>query len=344
MINKNIGRFLSLAVECLLILSLFGSFIAAAESEASEDTITITDLEGIDVDIPSSAERVVVLPSGVARLAYSLDSVDKLVGIGQNCNYPTGLADKTNMGSWSSPSLEILMEQNPDLIIADGHLKIRDQIEATGVPLVVLGTASTDDYLYSLETLGLIFGKEDKANELSQMVIDCRDMIEERTQNLKDEDKVTVFYEWSKPYFSLSALSSGHETLEMAGGINIAAEEPVQCPLLSAEWLVEENPKVVIRSCYFKGDRTPSDSQERMEELRDEIIDRPGLSEVDAIKNDQVYVFNSELRSDFGNIVAVAYFAKWLYPDLFADVNIEAIHANFVNEFYGTELEGTWVL
>lgn len=41
--------------------------------------------------------------------------------------------------------------------------------------------------------------------------------------------------------------------------------------------------------------------------------------------------------------MGVVYFAKWFHPDLFEDINPEAIHSELLQEFYGYELEGTWV-
>lgn len=336
--NKN--RSILRVLICFCLLSL--SFIGSGEALSSE-MVTVVDVTGQSVDVPYPVERVVVIPSSLARLVYALGVEDKIVGVGQNCKFPSELEDKPDMGKWSTPNLELLLEQDPDLVIADGHLKITDQIEDADLPVVILSTASTSNFLYTLETLGLIFDREDRAGELADLVCEYRDLIEDHTGDLEEEEKTQVFYEWSKPYFSYSALASGHQNLVAAGGTNIAAEEPVKFPLVSAEWLVEKNPQVIIRSLYFGGERSPPDAEERLCEMRNEIMDRPGLSEVDAVKDDRVYVFNSGLTSDFGSVVAIAYYAKWLHPDLFEDVDAEAVHSDLVQEFYDTELGGTWV-
>ena len=192
-------------------------------------------------------------------------------------------------------------------------------------------------------SLSLILDREDRADELAGLVCEYRDLVVDRTENLESEEKPLVFYEWAKPYYSSSALSPAHERLVMAGGTNIAADEPVSSPLVNAEWVVERNPQIIIHSIYFRGVLSPPDAEERLSEKRDEIMNRPGLSAVDAVEDDNVYVINMGLISDFGGVMGVVYFAKWFHPDLFEDVDPEAIHRELLQEFYGTELEGTWV-
>ena len=61
----------------------------------------------------------------------------------------------------------------------------------------------------------------------------------------------------SRLNFSSSTLSTSHENIIISGGINIAAGEPVRNPLVNAEWILERNPQVIIRSLYFKGTGPP---------------------------------------------------------------------------------------
>ncbi len=325
---------------CLLSLSLTG---CGEEATAPSETVTIVDYTGQSVDVPCPVERVVVILPTLARLVYALECEDKIVGVTENCKFPPELEDKPNVGSSGTPNLELLLELDPDVVIADRHLKIREQIEEAGVPVIFLSTYSPDDFLFALDTLGLILDREDRADELAGLVCDQRDLVVGRTDNLEAEEKPLVFYEWAKPYYSSSALSPAHERLVMAGGTNIAADEPVSSPLVNAEWVVERNPQILIHSIYFGGVLSPPDAEERLSEKRDEIMNRPGLSAVDAVEDDNVYVINMGLTSDFGGIMGVVYFAKWFHPDLFEDIDPEAIHSELLQEFYGTEREGTWV-
>lgn len=332
---------------CFLTLTFVGwtgevtsTFAATQEKE----TVTIVDGTGKYVEVLCPVERIVVIPSGLAKMVCALGAEDRIVGVGQNCTFPLVLKNKQCIGSWTKPNIELLLQQKPDIVIADGHLKIRDQIENTGVPVIVMSPYSTDEFLSTLKTLGLILNEKERANDLAGLIEDYRKIIKARTKKLKPEQKPSVFYEWYKPYFSISALGHAHKNLVTAGGINIAAGEPVKCPLVNAEWILERNPQIIIRSLYFKGTcPPPPDAEEKLKKMRDELTHRPGLSEVDAVKNGKVYIFNSALTSELGSIVGIAYFAKWFHPELFEDIDPEIIHKELFQKFYGIELEGTWV-
>jgi len=332
---------------CFLTLTFVGwtgevtsTFAATQEKK----TVTIIDGTGKYVEVLCPVERIVVIPSGLAKIVYALGAEDRIVGVGQNCTFPPALKDKQCIGSWAKPNIELLLQQKPDIVIADGHLKSRDQIENTGVPVIVMSPYSTDEFLSTLKTLGLILNKKERANELARLIEDYRKVIKVRTKKLKPEEKPSVFYEWYKPYFSISALAHAHKNLVTAGGINIAAGEPVRCPLVNAEWILERNPQIIVRSLYFKGVwPPPSDAQKKLKKMRDEIMHRPGLSEVDAVKNGKVYVLSSALTSELGSIVGIIYFAKWFHPELFEDIDPEGAHKELVQKFYGVELEGIWV-
>ncbi len=63
----------------------------------------------------------------------------------------------------------------------------------------------------------------------------------------------------------------------------------------------------------------------------------------------QRLIVNQKLQSDneVGTwsqpSVGLAYFVKWLRPELFADLDPGAIHREILKNFYGLEAKGTWV-
>jgi iron complex transport system substrate-binding protein len=80
-----------------------------------------------------------------------------------------------------------------------------------------------------------------------------------------------------------------------------------------------------------------------MEEMRDEILSRPGLSDVAAVKDCRVYIIASGIVGGAPSIISDLYFAKWFHPNLFEDIDPEEVHEELVQEFFGLELEGVYV-
>jgi len=65
----------------------------------------------------------------------------------------------------------------------------------------------------------------------------------------------------------------------------------------------------------------------------DGIKGAPGLSLVDAVKEDRVYIISGDFSLGPQMTIGTVVVAKWLYPELFADLDPEAIHQEFLREF-----------
>jgi len=131
-----------------------------------------------------------------------------------------------------------------------------------------------------------------------------------------------------------------HNLTVAAGGINIVADEPVKYPTMDPEWLVEKDPDIIIRYDYSteKGNLT-----DNMEKTRDEILSRPELGDVKAIVDGRVYILGNPVASGIRSVVGDLYLAKWFHPDLFKDIDPEAVHRELLQKFFGQEPDGVYV-
>lgn len=114
---------------------------------------------------------------------------------------------------------------------------------------------------------------------------------------------------------------------------------------METEWILFENPDVITSLVYGCGYGT--DDETDMVERHEEIMELPGFAdEVTAVKDNRVHIIDNDFFGP-GYIYGLAYMAKWLYPDIFADFDPEEIHQEFVDEFCGIDFdvteEGTFV-
>ena len=56
-----------------------------------------------------------------------------------------------------------------------------------------------------------------------------------------------------------------------------------------------------------------------MAEIRQEMLDRPELARVNAVKNKRVYLLSYEIWTGARTPVGMLYIAKWCYPERFKD-------------------------
>ncbi|MBC7130110.1 ABC transporter substrate-binding protein, partial [Candidatus Bathyarchaeota archaeon] len=148
-----------------------------------------------------------------------------------------------------------------------------------------------------------------------------------------------VYIEWYTSWQSFAQGSAGNKIIFDAGGINIAAEIDQPAPVLSPEFVVEKNPDIILRMA-------PSEATGNLtafEAVRNEILNRPELQAVKAVKNGKVYVYDPIILEGIRYPIGLLQWAKWLHPELFADVDPDAVHAQLVQRFFGLTLEGTFV-
>ena len=101
-----------------------------------------------------------------------------------------------------------------------------------------------------------------------------------------------------------------------AGGYNIAENQTVYAPVLSPEFVVQQNPTAIIEMIS-----SPTHNINDFIAARDATLARPELQNVTAIKNGNVYVCDFDARSGVRAVIGYLYWAKWLQPSLFPDID-----------------------
>jgi hypothetical protein len=99
------------------------------------------------------------------------------------------------------------------------------------------------------------------------------------------------------------------------------------------------NPEVIVKQGYARGKYGYNvDDVTWLRDIRDEIAGRPELANVSAVKDERGYVILKELTGG-KHFIAIAYMAKWFYPDLFEDLDPQAIHQKYLTEFQGLDYD-----
>ncbi len=336
----------------LAVLVLLGSLFAGCAqkkdriSPLESKMITITDSLGRTVAVPCPPQRIVSVNSDVSEMICALGAADKIVGVADTAEFPPLLKDKAKVGQAFTPSVEKILELKPDVVFGYGKFlksELSQKIEAAGVPLVYLDCYKVSTLSQDIKTLGTILGKEKEAGEYVALFEKYLKQVTERTKGLKPEEKTPVYLEGYTDYSSNAAGSGGAEMIDLAGGRNIAATENVPYPTVSPEWVVGKNPQVIIKAASSKVVSGYGASGEGMKKLREQIMSRPGWQQIKAVKDGRVYVISSEIYTGPRAPVGVSYFAKWLYPQFFTDLDPEAVHREFLSRFHGLEAKGAWV-
>ena len=323
-----------------------------------EKELTIVQYLGYPPDI---TEKTVTVPMPIETIvatggSYGPETLcafgvpDKIVGISMYAKkrgeLKTFLKDIPSVGKFMDWDMEKIMELKPNIVIAYAYLdypNYEKQLNAVGIPLVQMDFYLPKKYSREIGNIGWILNKQERAEELINFEQQHLSLIEERVEDLKPKQKPRVYIEGYKDYQTVGPGHSSHNTLIACGGINIFADLPTKSGTIDPEAVIERNPQVIIKKIY--GGVVPSGYDVTdtgpLEELRNNIMSRPGWDHTDAVKSGRVYLISSDAASTHLSI-ARSYTAKCLHPELFEDMDPVEIHREWFQKFLGIEYQGVF--
>lgn len=318
----------------------------AADTTAASSGEAVKDTEGTEFQLPMKLDRIIVLNSNCYELICVLGMEDKVIGVADTVTFPASAESKDKYGKWTEPNAELIIEAKPDAVFVYGSSidpAIRKQIEDAGITTIALDFYRLHDIPTEVVALGKMLGAEEKAKDYVAFINKYCDMIEERTANV---EKVKVYYEGYTDYKTAGQGSGAYELLDLAGVQNLAADLTESSPEISDEWVLEQNPDMIVKNCSStkmilgQGVVDTAAAQEYYQTL----VSRPGWDGTNAVKNQKVMMIASRIgTSPQGLVVGSLYIAKMAYPDLFADIDPAEVHKELMDTYYGGGAdEGIW--
>ena len=266
-----------------------------------EKELTILDSADRIVTIKKPVERIIALTYPDAEAIKIVKAGEKIVGVSEdikmrNIFYPE-LSELPSVGVTSNPDFEKILELRSDIVYTGRFKSMGDALENNlpdNVSVTCWDMGRLEMMKKNIRMLGYILDKETDAEQFCNFYQEYIDeIIKEKVSELPDDDKQRVYFEHIEDYRSFTTGSSGHEICLAAGGINIAADlaQSSEKPIVQVdqEWLIEQNPDVIIKIVQCKsglcgyGENDP----EEMNSLRDTIMNRPGWESITAVKNDR---------------------------------------------------------
>jgi iron complex transport system substrate-binding protein len=316
-----------------------------------EKELTFIDNAERTVTVEKPIERIVMLSTDSAEVVRGLGGKEKIVGVttylAKDTVFFPDIALLPTVGSSFYPDWETVLGLDPDLIFAyTSALRPKyfgDTPERLGI---VVGGFSNCKLLtrdVQLREQGYIIGKRDEAEELINFYHECTDPIEEVVGGISEEEKQKVYIECYSDYKARSSHSGTHPMCEMAGGINIGADLPGEgtTAMVDPEWIIDQNPDIILK--VVSGSKVSSgydeDDPAEMKVARDDIMSRPGFDGISAVQDGKVYLICPDIGDRSSNSIGVAYMAKWFHPTLFEDLDPQAMHQEYIDDFCDIEYD-----
>ena len=315
-----------------------------------EKELTIIDTVGSIVTIDKPLENVVVLNWNTLEVMRSLKlEKEKIIcvsksTIGKEQFFPE-FKDSPSAGSGWSPDIEKILELDPDAVFLYAtHFEtscdeVQKRLEDASITVVRLDCFKPENYLEEVNKLGYIFDKEDEAEDFFEFYEGYSNDIKESVDEIPEDKKTRVYFEgFGEPYKIGGEGTALHQIVGVAGGKNIF-DDISGYKVIDREEVMVRNPEIIVKQGYARGKYGYNvDDVTWLKDIRDEIAGRPELANVSAVKDERVYVMIKELTGG-KHFIAIAYMAKWLRPDLFEDLDPQAIHQEYLTRFQGLDYD-----
>lgn len=351
-------RICSLFLAGLLLLLPLSACSAPAQSgevsgsSGDNQTRTVVDMLGREVEVPANVTRIVCTGSNALRMVSYLQATDLLVGVEE-----TDLAYATSTkrdyahvyydtfqnlpvigkggGTAYTAYPEGVLAADPDVILTCYVQEAAEQLQSeTGIPVVSIRSASANfidqDWQDALRLTADLLGKEERCQELLDYIDACKVDLQARSASVPEEDKPTVYtgavtfsgshgfagtYANFGPFLAVDARNVADETEEDAF-FEVDLEQVLM-------W----DPDIIFLD---------PGNLSLVEEEYDSNSDF--FHALTAVQQGQVYTmpsFNNYSTNTTYCLIDAYFTGTVLYPEQFADVDLEEKGNEILTEFLG---------
>ena len=316
----------------ILILAVCLLCGCAGGSPGVENSRTITDAKGRQVEIPEIVESIVCVGVGALRYTCYMGAADLVVGVedyetkgGMDRLYNFVNFEKFKslpvIGTNGVPYTEEIIHLAPQVIVMSQYASVdADDLQAkTGTPVVVIPGSDTtlDDAAFeTISILGELFGMKTRTEELTAYLKGIQKDLDDRTKAIPDSEKPSVYvagvsfkglhgFEGTEAYygpFELIHANNLANTVGQTGAFDIDLEQVLS-------W----DPDIIFLD--FNG----------MDLIREDYEKNPEFyHSLTAVQQGSVYsqISFRSFASNLETALADAYHAACIiYPQQFADVD-----------------------
>lgn len=278
-------------------------------------------------------------------------------------------ADTARLINFGNPyagdfSIEAVLEADTDLVLLDvGNLfkaqetGLVDKLGDAGVKVAFVDFRrnATENTVPSLLLMGRILGEEKRTAEFIDFYIAQMRKVTNVVDAIPAEDRPLVAIEnaagWQSDFccWSFGPYNFGR-FVELAGGVNYASTlanaysvdisleglleaDPDHLIGTGANW-IESRPEVSSTLLGYEGD--PEVNAGKLQAL----AARTGFAELRAVKEGNLHSIYHQFYNSPYHFIAVQQIAKWLYPDDFEDLDVDANFKELHDKFLPFEASG----
>ncbi|MDD1770031.1 MAG: cobalamin-binding protein [Methanomassiliicoccales archaeon] len=270
-------------------------------------TLNIVDDYGRTVELHGIPQRIVSVAPSPTEILFAVGAGSQVVGVDNYSDYPAQAKNLPQIGSYTL-NIEVIMSLKPDLIVSSDLVPRAqlDQLEAQGVPYFIFATRTMEDVIKDLRLAGSLTGHSLEAESLVAGLQARINAVTNKTL-ASGVEKIRTYIEYY-PLWTYGPGSFGNDIIRLAGGANIASNASSEYPELTTEYIIAQDPQVII---YTTGPMTTT--------IASDFAARSGWSNTYAVSHDKIYSIDDNLVSRYGPRVVdgLEQMAEIIHPELF---------------------------
>ncbi len=324
-----------------------------AEAPAGNETITLTDNMGRQVELPYPIKTAVVANRYNSELIRACGAIDRVIAVDTNTAQDRdywGMFDPDNVIGKGQTELnyEKIVELNPQVLILPDNGSVteaEEKLEPFGIKVFVISGYDTADFKNQCDNIGVMFGVEESAQKFYNYFNDIQVYIESQ---LKDQPQRSMYLETTTNYSTVVPGNAFYGMSLASHAYNIFSEniDTINASEVDPEEVIVRKPDCIVKlitpaqALQGTGLYHPPVKQQFIDTVA-EIKSRPGWDEIPAVKNNNIFLMTQFSHGGASKLVGAAYIAKWVYPDLLPDLDPDEVFRAWMEDFQGFEnIEG----
>lgn len=194
----------------------------------------------------AAPQRIVSLTPHITEMLFAIGAGKQVIATDQASDYPDEVKKLPKVANYQSLNSESLLAVKPDLVIAWGSTQalMQQQIQALGIPMLLLKSQHLDDLPVELRLLGDKTGHHEQANNLASQI---ETKFAAYRQQSQQRPKIKAFYQlWYPPLTTVANGSFIQEIMTMCGAENPFADSKAPYPQLGEEAVLAANPQAIF--------------------------------------------------------------------------------------------------
>ncbi len=270
-------------------------------------TLSIVDDYGRTVELKGVPQRIVSAAPSPTEILFAVGAGGQVVGVDNYSDYPAEAKNLPQIGSYTL-NIEVIMSLKPDLIVCSDlvpRLQL-DQLEAQGIPYFIFATRTMEDVIKDLRLAGSLTGHSLEAESVVSSLQARVNAVTNKTLATGVE-KPRTYVEYY-PLWTYGPGSFGDDLIRLAGGTNIASKASNEYPELTPEFIIAQNPEVIV---YTVGPMTTT--------VAADFAAREQWDSIYAVSHNKIYSLDDNLMSRYGPRVVdgLEQLAEIIHPELF---------------------------